>query len=104
MASLRGVFGRIRGDHVSALADEVAALRTIVLELNHGVAEMRETLMSLNHDVRAGSPEVLPLFLGYAERFRTDADTMVGASELIDRQLTLIEQHVSRLTGAPPEA
>ena len=104
MASLRGVVGRIRGDQVAALSADVAALRDIVLELNHNVSEMRETLMALNHDVRAGSEEALPLFLGYAERFRTDADTMVGASELIDRQLGLIEQHVARLAAAPPDA
>jgi len=100
MAVVRGLIGRLRGDDIAALRAEVAALREIVETTNHQVVENHRILSTLNHDVRAGSEDVLPLFLGYAQRFRTDADTMVGVTELIDRQLAAIEQQVDRLVAA----
>ena len=63
---------------------EITALRESVDHLNHVVGQ-------LNHDVRAGSPEELPLFLGFAERLRTDAESMISAAVLIDRQLRRLE-------------
>ena len=100
MAVVRGLIGRLRGDDIAALRAEVAALREIVETTNHHVVESHRILATLNHDVRAGSEDVLPLFLGYAQRFRTDADTMIGVTELIDRQLAAIEQQVERLVAA----
>ena len=102
MPSLRGLVGRIRGE--APIRQEIAELRALAEATRHEVAEIREVLLGLNHDVRAGSAETLPLFLGYAERFRVDAETMVGATELIDRQLALIEGHVERLAPPAPPA
>lgn len=88
---MRGIVGRLRGDQTAALSAEVAALREIVLDINHKVGEMSTTLMELNHDVRAGSPDALPLFLGYTERLRLDTDTAIGAVQVIERQLAILE-------------
>jgi hypothetical protein len=79
---------------VAALRNEVRELRDVVMRLNHLVGE-------LYHDVKTGSEAGLPLFLGYAERFRTDADTVVGASVVIDRQLQRLERQVDRLSMRP---
>jgi hypothetical protein len=107
MRRLGWVARRVRGDDIAALAEQVAALRELVGSVNHRLGAVEDVLQTLNHDVRAGSEDVLPMFLGYAQRFRTDADTMVGVTELIDRQLALITEQVERLTAAgsaaPPE-
>jgi prefoldin subunit 5 len=98
------VFGslkaRVRGDDIQALRDEIAVVRETVASINHRMGEIERVVSELNHDVRSGSEEGLPLFLGYAERFRTDADTMIGVTELIDRQLAMITRQVERLTEA----
>lgn len=91
---MRGLLGRIRGDQVAALSAEVAALREVVLGINHLVAEMHPVLMELNHDVRSGSERALPLFLGYAERLRLDADTAIAATQVIERQLALLDERL----------
>lgn len=92
MPVVHSLMRRLRGDDLMALRAEVADLRHVVLELHRMVSE-------LNHDVRSGSEQGLPLFLGYAERFRTDADTVVGASVVIERQLQRLTEHVDRLVG-----
>lgn len=92
MASLKGLVGRVRGDRVAALTFEVAELRRIVLEVNHTVNQLHDTVNQLNHDVRAGSEDSLPLFLGYVERLRLDADTAIGATQVIERQLALLDE------------
>ena len=105
MGALRALVRRVRGDDVAALQEQVTALRAVVESINHEVVQLHAVLHELNHDVRAGSGDVLPMFLGYAQRFRTDADTMVGVTELIDRQLAAITAQVDRLAeiagGAP---
>lgn len=123
MASIRGIVGRLRGDRLDTVAADVAELRARLLEVNnaaqhngHAVAELghslvavhealarivalldeqRTVLLELNHDVRSGAEETLPLFLGYAERLRLDTDTAIGAVQVIERQL-------ARLDGADP--
>lgn len=100
MASVRGIIGRLRGDQVVALAAEVAELREVVLNINHVVSE-------LNHDVRSGAERSLPLFLGYSERLRLDADTAIGATQVIERQLALIDERLAAVeaaTGAGSDA
>ena len=94
---------RVRGDDIAALTEQVAAMREVIESVNHRLAAVEDVLHTLNHDVRAGSEDVFPMFLGYAQRFRTDADTMVGVTELIDRQLALITEQVERLVAADPE-
>ena len=88
MAWLKGIVARVRGDQVAALAAEVAALREVVLNINHIVTQM-------NHEIHAGAEHSLPLFMGYAERLRLDADTAIGATQVIERQLALLEERVA---------
>jgi hypothetical protein len=91
--------GRIRGDQVAALTAEVAALRDVVLNINHLVTQLHETVNELNHDVRAGAEQSLPLFLGYSERLRLDADTAIGATQVIERQLALLDERLAATSG-----
>lgn len=78
----------------------VVQLRATLIELRTSVDHLHHVLSELNHDVRSGSDEVLPLFLGHAERLRTDAETVVSASLLMDRQLRRLDAQVDRLTAA----
>jgi hypothetical protein len=100
MGRLAGVARRVRGVDKTLLAQQVADTREMVASINHRLGAVEEVLQALNHDVRTGAEDVLPMFLGYAQRFRTDADTMVGVTELIDRQLALITEQVERLIAA----
>lgn len=102
MASIKGLMARARGDQINALAADVAALREVVLNINHVVTQLEATVNELNHDVRSGSEQVLPLFLGYSERLRLDADTAIGATQVIERQLALIDERLA--AASPPEA
>lgn len=138
MPSLRGIARRVRGEHVDAIARDVAEIRELLLGVNHvvtttdsrivgdiarsftdlarslaevrtaldqldeSVAEQRTVLLELNHDVRSGAEEGLPLFLGYAERLRLDADTAIGAVQVIERQLALLQQAVAAARGPDP--
>ena len=61
------------------------------------VAQMNQVVLALNHDVRAGAEEALPLFLGYSERLRLDADTAIGAAQVIERQLSELEHTIAAL-------
>jgi len=92
--------GRVRGDQTAALSAEVAALREVVLNINHVVTQLQATVNELNHDVRSGAEQSLPLFLGYSERLRLDADTAIGATQVIERQLALLEVRLAAKSGA----
>ncbi len=100
MPSIKGLIGRVRGDQIGAVAAEVAALREVVLNINHVVTQLQESLHELNHDIRYGAERSLPLFLGYAERLRLDADTAIGATQLIERQLALMEERLAAAEGS----
>ena len=91
---------RLRGDQLAALGAEMAALREVVLNINHVVTQLQETVNELNHDVRSGAEEGLPLFLGYAERLRLDADTAIGATQVIERQLALLDERLAATSGS----
>ena len=80
MRILKAIFRRLTGSDVRALRAEVAELKAIN-------AQIAEVVMNLNHDIRSGSESSLPLFLGYLDRLRLDADTAVAAAETIERQL-----------------
>jgi len=71
--------------HLTGL--DVRALRSEVAELRASVDAVSRVVMELNHDVRSGAEQSLPLFLGYLERLRLDADTAVAAVDVIERQL-----------------
>ena len=100
MASLKGLKSRIRGEHLAALTAEVADLREVVLTINHVVTQVQDTVNQLNHDVHAGAEQALPLFLGYSERLRLDADTAIGATQVIERQLALLDERLAATPGS----
>ena len=93
MRILRALVGRITGRDVRALRAEVA-------EMRNQIQVMSDVLQSLNHDIRSGSERSLPLFMGYAERLRLDADTAVGATQVIERQIDQIQQRLNQMS--PP--
>lgn len=99
MASFKGLAGRLRGDQVAALTAEVAAMRDVVLNINHVVTELQAVVMEMNHDIRSGAERALPLFLGYSERLRLDADTAIGATQVIERQLALLDERLAAAEG-----
>lgn len=74
------------------------ALRAEVAEMRNQIQVMNDILQSLNHDIRSGSERSLPLFMGYAERLRLDADTAVGAAQVIDRQIAQLQQRLDQLS------
>ena len=99
MPNVKGIAGRVRGDDMKHLAEEVAALKALVYEMNHRVTQMAEVLTTLNHDVRSGADEALPLFHGYLERVRTDAETSLSATQVIERQLATLDERLRELTA-----
>ena len=93
MRILKAIFRRLTGSDIRALRAEVA-------ELKATNAQIAEVVMNLNHDIRSGSESSLPLFLGYLDRLRLDADTAVAAAETIERQLAeMRELSERRLEG-----
>jgi hypothetical protein len=82
---LKAFFRRLTGADIRALRAEVAELRITT-------AQIADVVMNLNHDVRTGSEASLPLFLGYLDRLRLDADTAVAAAETIERQLAELRE------------
>lgn len=88
MATIPGLFRRLRA--LASLPAQVAELRAIVDQTN-------QVLMTLNHEIRSGAEEALPLFLGYFERLRLDTDTAIGAAQIIERQLAELERTIASL-------
>ena len=91
MRILRALVGRLTGRDMRALRAEVA-------EMRNQIQVMSDILQSLNHDIRSGSERSLPLFMGYAERLRLDADTAVGATQVIERQIAQLRQRLDQLS------
>ena len=91
MRILRALVRRLTGRDVRALRAEVA-------EMRNQIQVMGDILQSLNHDIRSGSERSLPLFMGYAERLRLDADTAVGATQVIERQIAQLQQRLDQLS------
>jgi hypothetical protein len=88
---IRRIVARLRGDDLAVLRREIAEQRQLLLDMNHTIQETQRVIQALNHDVRAGSVEVLPLFQGYVDRLRLDSETAIAASQVIERQLARIE-------------
>jgi len=86
--AIKALLSRITGRDVRALRAEVAEIRNQVQVIN-------DVVQSLNHDIRSGADRSLPLFLGYAERLRLDADTAVGAVQTIERQIARLEAMIA---------
>lgn len=77
---------------------DVLVLRSDVERMRNQLDHIDRLVQALNHDIRSGSPESLPLFLGYAERLRLDAETAAGVAQVIERQLARLEDRLGRLT------
>ena len=92
MRILRALVGRLTGRDVRALRAEVA-------EMRNQIQVMGDILQSLNHDIRSGSERSLPLFIGYAERLRLDADAAVGAAQVIERQIAQMQQRLDQMSS-----
>jgi hypothetical protein len=99
MASISGFTRRLRA--FAALPADVAALRQTIDEMNHIIVTLvpsiQHTISTLSHDVHSNAEDVLPLFVGYAERLRLDADTAIGATQVIERQLSELEHTLASL-------
>lgn len=99
MASISGLTRRLRA--FAALPSEVAALRQVIDEMNHIIVTLvpatNHTVTQLNHDVHAGAEDALPLFVGFAERLRLDADVAIGATQVIERQLSELEHAIANI-------
>jgi hypothetical protein len=72
---------------VDQLRDVVLHIQRVVETTNHQVVELAKVVEAMNHDMRAGTDESLPLFAGYVERLRLDADTAIAVSQAIERQV-----------------
>ncbi len=72
-------------------------LPTEVAELRSLVEETRRVVLQLNHDVHSTAEPALPLFVGFAERLRLDADTAIAATQVIERQLAAIDARIAAL-------
>lgn len=83
-----------------SIARDVQALQGEVAELRLALAEMAAVLQRLDDDVRAGSADTLPLYLGYAERLRVDTETSVSAVKAIEQQIAELRELVARLPKA----
>jgi prefoldin subunit 5 len=84
----------------ASLSRDVQALQGEVAELRTALAEMAAVLQRLDDDVRAGSADTLPLYLGYAERLRVDTETSVSAAKVIEQQIAELKDLVARLPKA----
>lgn len=79
-------------------AGQLAEMRAQLDQMAQMVADLHRVVMELNHEVRSGGEQALPLFMGAAERLRLDADTAIAATQVIERQLALLE---SQQTARP---
>lgn len=84
----------------ASLSSDVRTLQTEVAELRIALAEMAAILQRLDDDVRAGSADTLPLYLGYAERLRVDTETSVSAVKAIEQQIAELRDVAARLPKA----
>ena len=82
------------------MSQDVQVLQIEVAQLRAALAEMAVILQRLDDDVRDGSADTLPLYLGYAERLRVDTETSVSAVKAIEEQIAELKDVVSRLPKA----
>lgn len=81
-----------------SLSRDVQSLQAEVAELRVALADMAAILQRLDEDVRSGSADTLPLYLGYAERLRVDTETSVSAVAAIEQQIAELKDVVARLS------
>src|SRR6478735_8351184 len=77
---------RARAD-MAQIREVTLHLQHVVESMNHTVVQLAGTVERLDHDVRNGADDSLPLFLGYADRLRTDTDTSIAVAQAIEREV-----------------
>lgn len=97
MSRIRSVARRVRRHTRRQLRRDVDEIRTLVVDIQARMATVDRIVQDLNHEIRHGAGESLPLFMGYAERLRLDAETAVGVAQVIERRLLELED---RLDGS----
>ena len=90
-------------DAMTVTSSTLTAINDSVARLVESMALQRSVLLELNHDVRSGADASLPLFLGYAERLRLDTDTAIGAAQVIERQLSVLESLIAASQETEPK-
>ena len=81
----------VRPLYARTTAGQIAELRQQMDAVTRMVTDLHRVVMELNHEVRSGGERALPLFMGAAERLRLDADTAIAATQVIERQLAVLE-------------
>jgi len=97
---VRAIVRRLRrlvGLNPSTVSAEIAELRATVDHMRAQLDTIDRMVQGLNHDIRSGADRSLPLFLGYAERLRLDADTATGVAQVIERRLAEFEDRLDDL-------
>jgi uncharacterized coiled-coil protein SlyX len=97
---LRAIARRIRrllGRDPGGLSAQIAEMRAVIDQIRGQIDTIDRIVQNLNHDIRSGADRSLPLFLGYAERLRLDADTATGVAQVIERRLTELEDRLGDL-------
>ena len=59
-------------------------------------------MIELNHDVRSGAERRPAAVPRYSERLRLDADTAIGATQVIERQLALLDDRLAAAADSRP--
>jgi uncharacterized coiled-coil protein SlyX len=90
-------FRRLLRRGTGGLAHEVAEMRVAVEHMRLQIDTIDRIVQNLNHDIRSGADRSLPLFLGYSERLRLDADTATGVAQVIERRLAELEDRLDDL-------
>lgn len=90
---VRRLFGREPG----GVAGQIAEMRAVIDQMRGQIDTIDRIVQTLNHDIRSGADRSLPLFLGYAERLRLDADTATGVAQVIERRLVELEGRLDDL-------
>ena len=88
---------RLLGLNPNTVSAEIAELRASVDHMRTQLDTIDRMVQGLNHDIRSGADRSLPLFLGYAERLRLDADTATGVAQVIERRLAEFEDRLDDL-------
>lgn len=92
---MRKIARRVLGGR--SVRRELADIKTTLNAMQNHIDTIDRLIQSLNHDVRHGAGESLPLFLGYSERLRLDAETTVGVAQVLERRLIELEDRLDRL-------
>ncbi|MBU3689414.1 MAG: hypothetical protein B7C54_01665 [Acidimicrobiales bacterium mtb01] len=94
MSRIRSVARRVLRHSRRQIRRDVDEIRTLLVDVQSRMETVDRIVQDLNHEIRHGAGESLPLFMGYAERLRLDAETAVGVAQLIERRLFELEDRL----------